>query len=134
MRGAELRERSTGPKREEGWAGKAGSGPAREKRKERRRAGFAGPEREFVLGHAHGPRAGEGKRKWAGRVERVVQELVGRVGLGFLVSFPFLFQTKLKLFEFKTNLNSTPMHSYKIKPCTSMHATTRLNLENFNYL
>jgi hypothetical protein len=31
----------------------------------------------------------------------------------FPISFPFLFQTNSNLFEFKSNLNSTPMHSTK---------------------
>ena len=36
------------------------------------------------------------------------------IGFSFLsYSFPFLFETPLKLFEFKSNLNSTPMHSTK---------------------
>ena len=38
----------------------------------------------------------------------------GPIGFSFLFySFPFLFETPLKLFEFKSNLNSTPMHSTK---------------------
>ena len=52
-------------------------------------------------------------------------------GLGWVFYFSFLFLftpsnqnlIQTKLFEFKQNLNSTPMHSNKIKPCTSMNAT-----------
>ena len=89
----------------------------------RRRAGGTG-ERELgrgageagcgMLGCARGPRAGEGKRNWAGRVERAVRELVGCGGLGFLFPFLFyfLFQTKLNLFEFKFEFEFKP-HSIK---------------------
>ena len=52
------------------------------------------------------------------------------MGLGFCFGFSisisiflFLVLIQTKLFEFKQNLNSTPMHSNKIKPCTSMNAT-----------
>ena len=47
-----------------------------------------------------------GKRSWAG--------LGCFWGLGFFpFSFPFLFQTRSILNEFKSNLNSNPMHSIK---------------------
>ena len=61
-------------------------------------------------------------------------------GLGFLLTFSisiflFLVLIQTKLFEFKQNLNSTPMHSNKKKPCTSMNATQKFNpMINFNYL
>ena len=52
-------------------------------------------------------------------------------GLGWVFYFSFLFLftpsnqnlIQTKLFEFKQNLNSTPMHSNKNKSCTSMNAT-----------
>ena len=50
----------------------------------------------------------EDRRRWAGPA------LAELVGLGCLVSlFYFYFRTQFKLFEFKSNLNSTPMHSTK---------------------
>ena len=82
--------------------------------------------------------------KWAGVGERLGQraglawEKRFGLGLGFWVAmglgfcfgfsisisiFLFLVPIQTKLFEFKQNLNSTPMHSNKIKPCTSMNAT-----------
>ena len=73
---------------------------------------------------------------WA-RGERLGFGLPGKAGRGrgldwvlgfgllwvFYFSFLFLVLIQTKLFEFKQNLNSTPMHSNKIKPCTSMNAT-----------
>ena len=59
--------------------------------------------------------------------------VLGWFGFFFFFSLSY-FKHHSNLFEFKSNLNSTPMHSNKIKPCTSMNATTSLNLENFNYL
>ena len=72
-------------------------------------AAALGPLREMVS------RAGRGKGGlgwsglgWAGVLGS------GPIGFSFLFySFPFLFETPLKLFEFKSNLNSTPMHSTK---------------------
>ena len=63
----------------------------------------------------------------------------GRTGLGFGFGFLF-FWFFLPLFLSKqhstnlisnSNLNPNPMHSTKIKPCTSMNAQTCLNLEKF---
>ena len=62
------------------------------------------------------------------------------MGLGFCFGFSisisiflFLVLIQTKLFEFKQNLNSTPMHSNKIKPCTSMNATKFKPMINFNH-
>ena len=58
--------------------------------------------------------------------------LVGcRVGFfSFSFSFSNSTQTNSNLIEFKFKFEfKTPMHSNKIKPCTSMNATTSLNLE-----
>jgi hypothetical protein len=49
-----------------------------------------------------------------------------RKGMTDLLScfFPFLYQPNSILFEFNSNLNSTPMHSTKLNLCTSMNAQT----------
>jgi hypothetical protein len=64
--------------------------------------------------------AGEGT--WAGGEEKKWRAARRRSGRGkdwaaglacFPISFPFLFQANSNLLEFKSNLNSTPMHSTK---------------------
>ena len=82
----------------------------------------------------------EKRRRWAAGEEEkdwAVEKDSGRASLGwFLCSFSFSFsistQTNSNLIEFKFKFEfKTPMHSNKIKPCTSMNATTSLNLEKF---
>jgi len=91
--------------------------------------------REEEAGWATGPR-GEGEGKLGPRVSCGL----GRAGTGiwagsllFSLSFFFLFLFFFKLnsnyLNSNTSLNSNPMHSTKIKPCTSMNAQTILNLE-----
>ena len=75
-----------------GCARVVGSGPALE----------LGREQELRSGQSVG-------RERKGRPSRV--GLLGRIR--FLVFSSFLFQTPLKLFEFKSNLNSNPRHSTK---------------------
>jgi len=72
-------------------------------------AAALGPVRERV-GRAGRGKGGLGRPGlgWAGVLGS------GPIGFSFLsYSFPFLFETPLKLFQFKSNLNSTPMHSTK---------------------
>jgi len=52
--------------------------------------------------------------------------VLGWFGFFFFFSLSY-FKHHSNLFEFKSNLNSTPMHSNKIKPCTSMNAQTYLS-------
>ena len=96
-------------------------------------AGQAGPS-ELGRGESRpGERVGLGQRAglaWGKKRFGLGLGFWVAMGLGFCFGFSIsisiflflvLFQTKL--FEFKQNLNSTPMHSNKIKPCTSMNAT-----------
>ena len=81
------------------------------------------------------------RRSW-GRFDRALGKgnqvcglsLLGWVGFGwaglssfsFSFLFPISFQTQLKLFELKWNLNSNPYTIKQNKTCTSMNATTSL--------
>ena len=93
----------------------------------------AGPEVWAVRGE--GERGGRGpswekKRPRAGlRVWAGLGREVG-CGLGFVLgfSFLFLFPIQTKLFEFKQNLNSTPMHSNKNKAMHQHECNKNLNL------
>jgi len=71
-----------------------------------------------------------GRTGWAGKEE----EVGCWVGLGFWFSFLFSFSKHTQTnFEFKSNLNSNPMHSIKYNLCTSMNAQT-CYLKNFYFL
>ena len=65
-------------------------------------------------------RPGGKRATWAGWVAGF------RSGWGFLFSFPLFFFKPTQIY-----LNSNPMHSTEIKPCTSMNAQTSSNLEKF---
>ena len=109
--------------------------------------GWIGPERErselgaWALGWAErtGPRGkwagGEGwasglgwlgkKKVWAGSwVFGLLSVWV--LGFSFLFSFLFLVLIQTKLFEFKQNLNSTPMHSNKNKAMHQHECNTKI--------
>ena len=138
---AEPGRKGAGPRRE-GWLGRGagrsgGSGP-RERGVSWARGRWAGPSElgrgESGPGERVGPAgwAGLGKKVWAGSwVFGLLWVWV--LGFSFLFSFLFLVLIQTKLFEFKQNLNSTPMHSNKIKPCTSMNATKFKPMINFNH-
>ena len=91
-----------------GRAGKVGAGWA-----------AAGPDCVWATGE----RLGFGLPGKAGRGRGLDWVLGFGLLWVFYFSFLFLVLIQTKLFEFKQNLNSTPMHSNKIKPCTSMNAT-----------
>ena len=95
--------------------------------------GVVGRTRERALGHAgaegNGTR-GQNGLAWAGKEE----EVGCWVGLGFWFSFLFSFSKHTQTnFEFKSNLNSNPMHSIKYNLCTSMNAQT-CYLKKFYFL
>ena len=94
------RERSGGP---------AAAGSDARRKKGRRKRGADGWDRTGQT-QSGGGKGGLGRPGlgWAGVLG------LGPIGFSFLsYSFPFHFETPLKLFEFKSNLNSTPMHSTK---------------------
>ena len=99
----------------------AGAGP---------RAGRAGPRRGLLAREGKGRRWAGQVWVWAERGEKAAGLVLGFwVGLGVFY-FPFLFLIQTSLFEFKQNLNST-LTLKQINQCSSMNATTQLNLRKF---
>ena len=118
-----------------GWSVEGERARTRLKRGRKRVARAVGPS-----GGCAGPSA---RGRGGGPVERREEEAgwatsqglldcwVGWAGLSFCFGFPFLFQTTLKLFEFKSTLNS---NSYALNQRKLMHqheCTNKSNLENF---
>ena len=100
-----------------GWASVLRARGERARGKGKRSAGLG---RRLLLG----PRGRKRKKKSWARASGPRGKGEGWAGLGVWgLSFLFLFPIQTKLFEFKQNLNSTPMHSNKNKSCTSMNAT-----------